>query len=105
MGEITFTGEAPYDLLLAQAAGAQAVGTNVVVTLTVNAQNKLQPPVPVRFELTVAIAQSLALQIAVSLRLLTEMPPVRTAMDRLAASRNKPPNQPPSPAPGQSGKP
>jgi len=63
MGEITFTGEPPYSLPVAQSAGARALDTTVEVTLTVNVPDKLPPLVPVRIQLTVPVAQTLAVQI------------------------------------------
>ena len=68
MGTINFKGDPPYALLVAQDAGASAVGEIVEVTLHVVVPGKRPSPAPIRFQMTFEAAQNLQSQLIPAIR-------------------------------------
>jgi hypothetical protein len=63
MGEISFRGDPPYELPIAQGAEARAVDILIEVTLRISAPHKRPDPAPIRVRLPLEMAQSLRSQL------------------------------------------
>jgi hypothetical protein len=69
MGTINFKGDPPYELPIAQDAGASAVDEIVEVTLHVIVPGKRSSPAPIRVQMTIGAAANLKSQLEPAIRL------------------------------------
>jgi hypothetical protein len=63
MGDITFGGDPPYALPVAQSTSASAEGEIVEVVLRVSVPGKLPSPAPIRIQMTTEVARTLHAQL------------------------------------------
>ncbi len=65
---VSFEGEPPFYLGVAETAAAQVLDTNVVVRVTVSTSKARPKSVPVRFTMAPEVAKSLAGRLAIAAR-------------------------------------